>query len=275
MTTAPALETVLEHRTSLSGEEIQQSAEAFIREGYVLIRGVLPPERCAAFRAEIDRIFREVPQDHPEQGYSAGLRVKLFHYSWLIAEHMDCSPVIEIVEKILGETCHLVSNNIVRNDKSWAISNWHVDEEVLFPLPEGVEHDDRVVMPCLSLNSQWYLTDVGTEDGPTQVVPYSHRSGRQPPKTEGDALPSYRGHPAVSLLARAGDVALQHAQVWHRGDVVRSEKTRYMLQYSYGKRCFAQRFFPFVNYQVPAHVLELATPRRKRLLGFHPRGPWG
>jgi ectoine hydroxylase-related dioxygenase (phytanoyl-CoA dioxygenase family) len=258
-----------------SAEEIQTLARKFIREGYLVIPNVISREKCAEFRAEIDRIFRDVPSTAPEQGYGEWLRVKLFHYSELIAAHMDFSPVIDIAEAVLGINCHLIANNVVRNGKGYAISNWHVDEELLFPLPDGVEFDERIEMPCFSINSQWYLTDVGADDGPTQVVPFSHRSGKQPPRVGPDELPAYKQHAAKSLIVNAGDVALQHSQVWHRGAPVRSENTRYLLQYSYGKRCFAQRFFPFLGYDLPEHVKAKATARQMRLFGVHARGPWG
>ncbi|MBA3707424.1 MAG: phytanoyl-CoA dioxygenase family protein [Planctomycetes bacterium] len=255
--------------------DIQAMARRFLREGYLVIPAVISRDACAMFRGEVDRIFDEVPCTAEDQGYGEWLRVKLFQYSREIASHMDLSPVIDVVEAVLGANCHLISNNVVRNDRRYAISEWHVDEEVLFPLPNGVEHDERVELPCLSLNSQWYLTDVGPDDGPTQVVPYSHRSGRMPPPTDPARQPSYGKHGAVSLLAKAGDVVLQHAQIWHRGAPVLSDRTRYMMQYSYGRRCFSQRFHPFTGYRVPEHVLAAATPRQRRLLGFHERGPWG
>ena len=260
-----------------SKEEIQALAKTFQREGYVVIPNVISREKCAIFREEIDRIYRDVPCTAPEQGYGDWLRVKLFHYSDHFASHIDYSPVYDVVEAVLGNNCHLIANNIVRNGKDFSISTWHVDEELLFPLPDGVEFDERIELPCFSVNTQWYLTDVGPDDGPTQVVPFSHRAGKQPPKGgQGvDDLPSYKEHAAKSLLVTAGDVALQHAQVWHRGAPVLSDKTRYLLQYSYGKRCFAQRFHPFTGYDLPAHVKANATARQLRLYGFHGRGPWG
>lgn len=36
-----------------------------------------------------------------------------------------------------------------------------------------------------------------------------------------------------------------------------------------------QRFYPFINYTMPQSIIDRANPRRKRLLGLHPRGPYG
>ena len=268
----PSLETIARN---VSPEEIQSLAQQFLREGYVVIPTVLSRETCAELKEEVDGIYRNVPCDAPEQGYGDWLRVKLFHYSQRFAQLIDHAPVIDVVEAILGNTCHLIANNFVRNDKDFSISAWHVDDELLFPLPDGVEFDERIELPCFILNTQWYLTDVGPDDGPTEVVPFSHRAGHHPPHCAPGAQPSYKNHPAKSLLVNAGDVALQHAQVWHRGAPVRSNNTRYLLQYAYGKRCVAQRFFPFIGYTLPEHVKANASERRLRLLGHHPRGPYG
>jgi hypothetical protein len=40
-------------------------------------------------------------------------------------------------------------------------------------------------------------------------------------------------------------------------------------------RFISQRFYPFVNYQLPAHVLARADERRTRVLGVHPKGAYG
>jgi ectoine hydroxylase-related dioxygenase (phytanoyl-CoA dioxygenase family) len=258
-----------------SAVNVVRLANDFIREGYVIVRGVISPDVCANLRNELDRIYLDFPGNHPDQGYGEILRVKLFYYSKLIRDHIDYSPVIDVVEKILGSNCHLIANTSARNYKGFATSNWHVDDELIFPLPDGVEHDERVQIPCHVLNAQWYLTDVGIDDGPTQIVPFSHRSGRNPPPTDESAPPIYREHLVQSIVVKAGDVCLQHSQVWHRGAPVLSDKRRYLLQYAYGRRSFSQRLHPFVNFKYPECVLEGASQRRLRLLGFHDRGPWG
>jgi len=271
--TASAALTLTEPPRVLSEAEIEKLAQEFLETGSLIVRNVISREMCGRIRDEIDRIFREVPENDPTQSYGPFLRTRLFEYSELIAAHLDYAPIIDLAEKILGKQCHLVSNNVVRNDRKHAISTWHADEEVMFPLPEGVDWPEGATPPCHCFNSQWYLTDVSTDDGPTEVVPYSHRSGKNPPHNV--EAPEYKGHKVQQVIVKAGDVCLQHSQVWHRGAPVKSDKTRYMMQYSYGRRSFAQRLFPFVNYQIPKHVEAAATPRQLRVLGKHSKGPWG
>jgi ectoine hydroxylase-related dioxygenase (phytanoyl-CoA dioxygenase family) len=183
-------------------------------------------------------------------------------------------PVIDLVERVLGDDCHLIAQNALRQSAGMGVVNWHIDDSLFFPfLPEvtEIEGDARLV-PCYSLNVMIVLSDVGEERfGPTQVVPGSHLSGREPPyrpELPDDAVP-------VSLPASAGDVYLINSQTWHRGAQIRSGRTRYLLAATYGRRFISQRFFPFVNYRMPPEVLDGASDRLLRLLGRHDKGPYG
>jgi ectoine hydroxylase-related dioxygenase (phytanoyl-CoA dioxygenase family) len=163
----------------------------------------------------------------------------------------------------------------VRNPTGRAISGWHADDALWFPLPEEVPRfDPRCTFPALLINGQLPLTDIPTvAHGPTQVVPGSHYSGRTPPP--GEESPTWEGRGVHSILCDAGDFYLQHPQVWHRGAPNTSTTTRYLLQHAYGRRFIAQRFYPFLNYRMPPHVLADASPRLLRVLGLHPKGAYG
>jgi len=130
-----------------------------------------------------------------------------------------------------------------------------------------------MTMPLHVVTVQIPLTDMDTiEKGPTQFVPGSHYSGRQPNDTK---APTFEGRGPDTILCKAGDVYLHNGQCWHRGAPNTSDQPRYLLQLSYSRRWVSQRFFPFVNYEIPPRVLARADDRRKRVLGFHAKGPYG
>ena len=95
--------------------------------------------------------------------------------------------------------------NVLRTDDTNAIDQWHVDDALFFPLPDNVpRHDPRIDLPVQWLTVQVPLTDIDSiEHGPTQYVPVSHYSGRNPPKTE---TPTFAGHEPVSVFCKAGDI---------------------------------------------------------------------
>jgi ectoine hydroxylase-related dioxygenase (phytanoyl-CoA dioxygenase family) len=76
-------------------------------------------------------------------------------------------------------------------------------------------------------NSVWLLDDFTPDNGPTRLVPGTHRSGRLPHEALADPLAP---HPdEIVTLGRAGDVVLTNASVWHGGTVNRSARPRRSL----------------------------------------------
>jgi ectoine hydroxylase-related dioxygenase (phytanoyl-CoA dioxygenase family) len=183
-------------------------------------------------------------------------------------------PIISLMENLLGPDCHLIAQNAVRNAPGQAIDTFHADDLVMFPIgDDSKRHDPSLTMPVFICTVQIPLTDIpSVEYGPTQFVPGSHYSGRQP---NDPYNPSFEGREPVSILCKAGDIYLHNGQCWHRGAPNTSDRTRYLLQLAYGMRWVSQRFYPFVNYQLPPDVLERADDRRKRVLGDHSKGAYG
>lgn len=177
-------------------------------------------------------------------------------------------------ESILGDDCHVMSQNAMRNGRGEGISGWHVDDGVDYPCPEEIpRHDLRIEVPCNVLNVLFPLTDIqSNENGPTQIVPGSHFSGRNPPTQDN---PKFENRGPHSILAKAGDAYLFHNQVWHHGALNESDRVRYVATVVYSRRFVAQRFYPFLNYRMPDHVLEGADYRLLRLLGKHKKGAYG
>jgi len=200
--------------------------------------------------------------------------MRTFEYHQAFRDLLILEPVISLVEQILGTDCHVVAQNAIRTPRGKGIVNWHIDDVLFFPflahLPAIPENTGP--LPCYSLNVMAALSDVEAEIfGPTQVVAGSHLTGRAPEYKP--TLPS--GVAPTSLFAQAGDVYLINSQTWHRGAQNQSERTRYLLTTAYGRRFISQRFFPFLNYRMPPHVLDGASDRLLRLLGKHEKGPYG
>ncbi|MBE7464046.1 MAG: phytanoyl-CoA dioxygenase family protein [Planctomycetes bacterium] len=259
--------------------EAEQAAISFRfdRDGFCPLPNVLTPDECAALRDALDRAFANPGLADTHNRYGDIVMCRLFELDPLFLELLTREPFISLAERILGPHCHLLANNAVVNPSGKAIDGWHVDEHLLFPLPEGIErHDARLRMPICQFTFQILLSDVLDEPhGPTQFVPASHYAGRHPPpKTE---APQFDGRGPVSMYARAGDAYLHNGQCWHRGAPNTSGDTRYLLQMHFGMRWIAQRFYPFMHYRLPEWV-EARTrddARLRRVLGFHGKGPYG
>ena len=245
----------------------------FERDGYVHLGNLLTPDEVATLRDRIDRIFDDPMSETTGHNHGGWTLVRCFERDNVFRDMLVREPVISLMEEMLGADCHLLNDGVVRTAPGQAISNWHVDDGVYFPVAPGMtRHDERLRMPLLALNVQVALSDVPSDEyGPTQVVPGSHYSGRDPAKDN----PTFEGRGALSIHAKAGDIYLQNSQTWHRGAPNTSDRTRYLYQIGMGRRCIAQRLYPYLNYRAPDHVLAGASERLLRVLGKHPIGAWG
>jgi ectoine hydroxylase-related dioxygenase (phytanoyl-CoA dioxygenase family) len=257
------------HLVEVAGAE---ELAAFNRDGFLHIPGVLTPEEIAALKAGVDRVFED--DCFKANRYSDYIAARLFETDPIFEEMLTREPIISLIENILGKDCHLIAENVVRNAPGQAIDFFHADDLVILPIAEGMErHDPRLTMPVFICTVQIPLTDIPSiEYGPTEYVPGSHYSGREP---NDPYRPSFEGREPVPIFCNAGDIYLHNGQCWHRGAPNTSTRTRYLFQLSYGMRWVSQRFYPFMNYQLPQHVLDNADERRKRVLGFHPQGAYG
>jgi ectoine hydroxylase-related dioxygenase (phytanoyl-CoA dioxygenase family) len=259
---------------TFSEDKIDEIEEEFSREGWTHIPGVLPPDFVEELLAGVKELGEDPTTRETHNADSDWGFFRLFERTHLFRDMLVREPAISIAERILGKDCHLINDGCVYNPPGHAHSGWHVDDNLYFPLPDEIPRfDSRIRIPNLIVNFQFMLTDVpSVEYGPTQVVPRSHYSGRRPDPPEN---PTFEGQGPVSILCKAGDLYLQHGQLWHRGAPNTLDRRRCLYQVAYGDRRMAQRLFPNLNYQVPPHILEGADERLLRVLGKHPVGYYG
>jgi ectoine hydroxylase-related dioxygenase (phytanoyl-CoA dioxygenase family) len=269
--------TLPDQRTSSSpsASQLTEIYAQFHQDGFAIIPGIFA-DKVNSLRRKIDLLFANEALTASNHRYDDIVMVRLFELDSEFQDILVMEPIISIAEHLLGEQCHLIAQNVVRNPPGRAISNFHVDEEVQFPLPQHVEHHDPlIVMPIFVFTVQILLSDVpDLAYGPTQFVPGSQYSGRNPNDIDS---PLWKNRGAVSIYGKAGDIYLHNGQCWHRGAPNTSDRTRYLLQLAYGRRWMAQRFYPFTGYALPQHVLNHASgdERMLRVLGHHPKGPYG
>ena len=262
-------------------ESQNEKLERFQRDGFLVVPGALSPEEAEVLRRGLEAAFSEEDAEAALYNMPRMWRPKMFERGpefEAVIDHSGVAGPGGMVEAILGSDCHLIANSALRTEPGAGISGWHVDEVVRFPRSKDVPLDPRIPMPTFVLNLNYYLCDVDEELGPTQFVPGSHRSGRNPTPEDrdSDGNPTYEGQSAFSALGPAGTCVMWNDQTWHRGAPNRSkDRIRWVLQAPYGRRFIAQRFYPFIQYRLPEGLLERSNPRRQRLLGLHQRGAYG
>lgn len=253
----------------VSKDQIEAWVEQFHRDGYLFLPSLLPPDLVAELKDDLDKAL----VDHVStEADIIELHHRMFEISRANLSLFDREPVASFAEALIVGPCHVIHNNSFRTPLGKGITTWHQDDPSHYLVTHG-DPPTNVRLPVLLFTANYYLTDVEeTKYGPTEVIPGSHLFGATPPpvmagtKWEKDI---------ISCCGQAGSVVMFNNQVWHRGGPNLSDRIRYITQVSYARRLVGHKYYPFMNYQMPEHVYQDASPRLKRLLGFLPAGAYG
>ena len=252
-------------------------------KGYTHIAGVITAAEVAALASDVSAIFDALPPD----GRAAGLRSpeedEMYRYELLNRSRL-CQALVEneimlsTIEPLLGNDCHVIANTGWRNPAGHQGADqgqaWHIDAGPHVPLPEGVEWPADIPHPVFAIGTHVFLKDCRLADGPTGVIPYSHLSGRFPPRARPfDKDLTFNGNAVVPLIAKAGDAILFVSDIWHRRlPAGPAQSGRFFVQIHYARRDIAQRLrsTSHVNHlheDTKNHALQ---PRQRTVIGIHP-----
>jgi ectoine hydroxylase-related dioxygenase (phytanoyl-CoA dioxygenase family) len=243
-------------------------------DGWALLPGVFSDAAVAELAADILRVYAEVPADRrrPERdpGEFEQFRYEMFNRSALCQRAIGERAILDVIEPLLGEDCHVIANTAWWNppalEHTHGGGRWHLDAGPHVPLPEGLAWDTRIPHPVFAVAAHILLQDCPVVCGPTGVIPGSHLSGQAPPADRlDDPELTWNGQRPVVLEARAGDVQLFVSDVWHRRmPTGAGDAGRFFLQVHYGRRDIAQRVRPTseVNHLGP-------EAEARQGLGFH------
>jgi ectoine hydroxylase-related dioxygenase (phytanoyl-CoA dioxygenase family) len=261
-------------------EPAPEASQLLEDQGYALLRGALPADEVEKLAAEINAIYAAVPPDLRGRRTAEQLepyRYEMLNRSALCQRAVGSPAILEVIEPLLGEDCHVIANTAWRdaaNPEEGARGGpWHIDAGPHVPRAEGIPWDDRIPYPIFAIGAHILLQDCPLACGPTGVIPGSHRSGRVPPFEQlFDAQLRCQGQQGIALEGRSGDVALFVSDAWHRRlPTTRDDRGRFFLQVHYGRRDIAQRLRTTeqVN-QLSEHAIARAESARERqLVGLH------
>lgn len=250
---------------------VPRAAEALERDGCAVIPGVLSAGAVEALKTEIAAIFNSSPPDRASDEFGE-FRHGMLNRSALSQKAIASRAILDAIEPLLGEDCHVIANTAWRNRAGHAGGRWHMDAGPHVPRPDGVAWPDEIPYPIFAIGMHLFLEDCPLDAGPTAVLPGSHRSGRTPPKERlMDLDLTYDGRAPILLAAKAGDAALFVSDAWHRGTPAEEGYGRFFLQCHYARRDIQQRIFTTeeVSHVVPEAATRAETERERTLIGLH------
>jgi ectoine hydroxylase-related dioxygenase (phytanoyl-CoA dioxygenase family) len=196
-------------------------------QGYVVLESCIGPDFLGELRARILELFEE-------EGDHAGHEFRTEEHARRLANLVDkgevfrraiaLPQVLALVRHVLGGDCKLSSLNARSADPRTDVGQpLHVDM--------GAIPDERGYWVC---NTVWMLDDFTPENGPTRMVPGSHKWGTRPQDVLEDVLAA---HPQeVLLTGKAGSIAVMNAHMWHAGTANRTAAPRLAMHGFYCRR---------------------------------------
>ncbi len=255
-----------------------EQRRALDEQGYLIVPDVFNPEEVAEMAAEIDRLQSIEGQFgghevHIEPG--AARLSNLFNKSAAFDRCLGCKPTMAAAHYLLGEfrVYSLNARNPARGEGQQPL---HSD------VPRVSPTDWRVV------NSMVMLDDMTETNGPTRVVPGSHRwaplnvpdvnmaevthisvTPQERTKMPADPLAPYPTE--IKVTARAGSVAVINGHIWHGGTRNESGAARRVLHLAIGRRDLPQQLDERAH--LTRALFERATPAQRFLLDIEGAEP--
>ncbi len=255
---------------SLREGDVPEATRQLETDGWVVLPHVLDAAETAALAAEIDAVYASSTPERTRDDRDE-FRYEMLNRSAASQAVVGHPRVLEVIEPLLGEDCHVIANTAWKNPPDFRGGPWHTDAGPHVPRPADVPWDDRIPYPVFAVAAHVMLEDCTEADGPTAIVPGSHRSGQLAP-WDGDLDLTYDGRPPVHVTANAGDVVLFVSDAWHRGLPASPDGTgRFFLQVHYGRRDIAQRLrtTDVANQLSDEAIGRAADDRARALVGLH------
>ncbi|KAI9024151.1 hypothetical protein DFJ74DRAFT_720114 [Hyaloraphidium curvatum] len=231
-----------------------RAVEVLERDGFVVLPSLVPPERCDALRAALDRIDQPLGRNRFE-GYNTR-RINTVYGKTSAADEFILHPrVLAVLDRVLQpgfllSACQAVE--IMPGEKAQPL---HYDcSYIRIPRPR------RAVL----VNVFWAIDDYSAQNGGTKMIPGSHLWGQ-------DRLPDPAKDPIVPTAMPKGSCVIFYSTTWHAGGANKTSKPRMALGVLYGEPFIRQLETAF-GVLHPKQVARL--PRRLReMLGYSTVAP--
>ena len=225
--------------------------------GYVVLESFMDAGLLGALRTRILQLFEE-------EGDRAGSEFRTEEHAHRLANLVDKGEVfrraivlpglLDYVRHVLGPRIKLSSLNARSADPGTEVGQpLHVDM--------GAIPDEQGYWVC---NTVWMLDDFTHDNGPTRMVPGSHRWKQRPQDVVEDP---YAPHPdEVLLTGRAGTIAVMNAHMWHAGTANQTARPRLAM---HGFYCRADK--PQQQYQkqlLRPEVQQALSPEVRQILAL-------
>lgn len=230
----------------------------FETNGYLVFPGALRGAELERVRAAVLAAEGRWRQDPSLPGLRTPQLEQVLgpiEYDDLFLDLMEHPLVFPVVRELLGDDVSMIDNDIfISPPHSESHAGWHHDVAM-----RGVYHPRSLLM----VKVFWLPWDVGPENGPTAVLPGSHRYAEDFPLPRPSSPEQMPGHRRMSHPA--GTAWLFNGRLYHAALPNRTATPRRVVIFNYGH--FWMKVWQ--GYE-PSERLKCAarTPARRQLLGI-------
>jgi hypothetical protein len=215
----------------VSAQELSIDEQARLDEdGFLPLPGILSA-------GQLDLIRRRLAELAAEEGTRAGLEVHQEDGTDRLADLVNKDPVFDVCftcPKVLAGIAHVLGDFTLSSLNARAALPGHGHQRLHADWGEAVEPGNYRV--C---NSIWLIDDFTEHNGPTRVVPGSHRSARLPREAMANPQDPYPGE--VKVTGTAGTVVIFNSHLWHGGTLNTTDRPRQALHSYFCRRGLKQQ----------------------------------
>ena len=180
----------LDHRIANLG--MTEHLARIEEDGYTVIEDAISEAYAEEIHQELERHFQDQPMEGVRSAAMLLQRGPIF-------EEMALHPyVFGLHQKLCGPDMNLA--HYIGSSKMAGADTHQMHNDSPHPAP-GTEG------ACFDCTAVWAISDFGPDDGPTLVVPGSHKLNRVP---DADAIER-----AVKIEMPRGSIAMWHGALWH------------------------------------------------------------
>jgi hypothetical protein len=249
----------------------------FALNGFLILKGALEPQHVA----ELNAAFDAFPRDLEHGGWYKGAQRRDYTKETGLELH-NCVELGEPFERLIDHPAWVdLALHYCGEEQSY-VQGLFIDECIASIRESGGRHNVHSggyrgalrgafgyrhgVFRCGQINILPALTDIGPGDGPTMVIPGSHKSNFPHPHyaeynyVDGKSMDDILG--AIPVYLEKGDALLFVDGLMHGGSSRTNSGERRILIYRYGPVWAATRF----GYQYSPELLNRVTPAQRKIL---------
>ena len=155
---------------------VPKESKELEEQGYTIVRKAFNAKEMKALRTEINQVYDERQpdsrmRDKPDTNTPHHFRYEMFNHSPLCQTIAGRREILDVIEPLLGEDCHIIANICWRNPPGEMELNggkWHLDGGPHIPLRSDQVWPENLPHPVFAIGAHIFLYQL-----PPQM--WSHR----------------------------------------------------------------------------------------------------